>query len=319
MADRALRFPIVLSILAALVTLALKFTAYLVTDSVGLLSDAAESVVNLLAALFAYLALWYSAMPVDASHTYGHEKIEYLSSGLEGVLIFVAAAGIAWYALRRLLVPEPLRPLDLGLALSLAASLINLAVAQLLLRVGRARGSIVLEADGQHLMTDVWTSAGVLAGLALVWLGRRLFGVDLQWLDPVIALVMAANITWTAFGLVRRSFNGLMDHALPDAEQAAVRAAIESCLEPGMDYHALRTRQAGAHRFADFHLLVPGALTVQHAHDVTGRIEAAVRAALPGVEVTVHVEPIEERGSWEDSALLAVERAARRSDDSQQR
>jgi cation diffusion facilitator family transporter len=312
MADRSLRFPVVLSILAALLTLGLKFTAYLVTGSVGLLSDAAESVVNLLAALTAYVSLWYAARPVDASHTYGHEKIEYFSSGLEGTLIFVAALSIGWYAVRRLLVPEPLRPLDLGLALSLVAALINFGVAQLLLRVGRARGSIVLEADGQHLMTDVWTSVGVLAGLALVWLGGRLFNADLQWLDPVLALAVAVNITWTAFDLVRRSFNGLMDHALPAEEQAVVRAAIESRLEPGMDYHALRTRQAGARRFADFHLLVPGRLTVQHAHEVTGRVEDAVRVALPGIEVTVHIEPIEERGSWEDSALLPLEQAARR-------
>jgi cation diffusion facilitator family transporter len=312
MTDRVLQFPILLSVLAALLTLGLKFTAYLVTGSVGLLSDAAESVINLLAALTASVSLWYAARPVDTTHTYGHEKIEYLSSGLEGVLIFVAALGIAWYAVRRLLVPEPLQPLDLGLALSLLASLINLAVAQLLLRVGRARQSIILEADGQHLMTDVWTSVAVLAGLTVVWLAERFFRADLQWLDPVIALLVAVNITWTAFDLVRRSFNGLMDHALPEAEQATVRAAIESRLEAGMDYHALRTRQAGAHRFVDFHLLVPGVLTVQQAHEVTGRIEDAVRAALPGIEVTVHVEPIEERRSWEDSALVPLEQAARR-------
>src|SRR5262245_27154219 len=297
-----LKIPILLSILAALVTLGLKTVAYLLTGSVGLLSDAAESLVNLVASTAAFASLWYSAQPVDPSHTYGHEKIEYFSSGLEGVLILVAAGGIAYYAVSRLLVPEELESLGLGTAISLLASLINLAVAQVLLRVGRARGSIVLEADGRHLMTDVWNSAGVLLGLGLVAL------TGLQALDPVIALLVAANIVWTGLDLLRRSFNGLMDHALPEAEQALLRRAIEGRLEPGTSYHALRTRQAGAHRFADFHLLVPGAMSVRQAHDLTGRVEEAVRAALPGVEVTVHIEPIEEPASWEDSALLPLER-----------
>src|SRR5262245_19182435 len=303
MPEPNLRFPIVLSILAAVLTIGLKSAAYYITGSVGLLSDAAESGVNLLAAVTALLSLWYAARPVDPSHTYGHEKIEFFSSGLEGTLILVAAAGIAWYAVRRLFVPEALHSLDLGTLIALVASLVNFGVAQVLLRVGRKYGSIVLEADGRHLMTDVWTSVGVVAGLALVWL------TNLQFLDPLIALAMAANIVWTGFDLVRRSFNGLMDHALPVEEQDRVRAAIEAHLEPGMDYHALRTRQAGSRRFADFHLLVPGLYTVRRAHDVANRIEAAVRAALPNLEATVHIEPIEEPGSWEDSALLELERA----------
>jgi cation diffusion facilitator family transporter len=306
MAERHLRIPLVLSILAAILTIGLKLAAYWLTGSVGLLSDAAESVVNLLAAGTAYLSVVYSALPVDENHTYGHEKIEFFSSGLEGVLIFVAALTIAWYATRRLIVPEPLEPLEPGLALSLAASLINLAVARVLLRVGRTHGSIVLEADGRHLMTDVWTSAGVLAGLGLVWL------TNVQVLDPVIALAVAVNILWTSVDLIRRSFNGLMDHALPDVEQEAVRSAIEANLGPNMDYHALRTRQAGSRRFVDFHLLMPGQFTVERAHELTGRVEDAVRAALPGVEVSVHVEPIEEAAAWQDSALLPLEQAARR-------
>jgi cation diffusion facilitator family transporter len=299
-----LKFPVLLSILAALLTLGLKTAAYLLTGSVGLLSDAAESLVNLVASATAFASLWYSARPVDPSHTYGHEKIEYFSSGLEGVLILVAAGAIAYYAITRLLAPTELEALGLGGSLSLLASLINLVVAQILLRVGRARQSIVLEADGRHLMTDVWTSGAVLLGIGLVGL------TGVQALDPLIALVVAANIVWTGFDLMRRSFNGLMDHALPEAEQATLRRAIEGQLEPGMNYHALRTRQAGAHRFADFHLLVPGALTVRQAHDFTGKVEEAVRAALPGIEVTVHIEPIEERASWEDSALLPLEQAA---------
>jgi cation diffusion facilitator family transporter len=295
------RNPILLSVLAALVTLALKFTAYTLTGSVGLLSDALESFVNLAAALTALAALWYAARPVDPSHTYGHEKIEYFSSGLEGVLILVAAGGIAWYAVGRLITPQPLEALDVGSLLALAATLVNLAVARVLLRVGRRTGSIVLEADGHHLMTDVWTSLGVVAGIGLVALTKW------DMLDPLIALAVAANIVWTGVSLIIRSFNGLMDHALPEEEQAAVRAAIHRLLRPGLHFHALRTRRAGTRRFVDFHLLVPGRWTVQEAHDLTERVEAAVREALPGAEVTVHIEPIEAEASWTDSALLQVE------------
>ncbi len=294
-----------LSLAAAVVTLGLKLAAYLLTGSVGLLSDAAESVVNLLAAGTAYLSLLYAARPVDESHTYGHEKIEYFSSGLEGVLIGVASLTITWVAVRRLFAPEPLESLGPGLALAAAAAAVNGAVAVVLLRAGRRYGSIVLEADGKHLMTDVWTSVGVVAGLGLV----RLTGVAA--LDPLVALAVAASILWTASGLVLRSFNGLMDHALPEAEQQKVRDAITGQLGPGMDFHALRTRQAGTRRFADFHLLVPGSMTVSEAHARTGRVEEAVRLALPGLEVTVHVEPIEAPEAHADSALLAVERRRR--------
>lgn len=303
-----------LSIAAAVATALLKFVSYWITGSVSLLSDAAESIVNLLAATTAFLSILYAARPVDPTHTYGHEKIEYFSSGVEGALILVAALSIAYYAMRRLLVPEPLEQLDLGAAISLLAALINLAVALVLLRVGKAHGSIVLEADGLHLMTDVYTSAGVLVGLAVIWTARRLWDVQLDWLDPVIALVLAANITWTGLKLVLRSFNGLMDHALPEQEQAALRSAIEKLLEPRMDFHAVRTRQAGTRRFVDFHLLVPGDWSVSRAHSVGLRIEDAIKQTLPGVEVSVHIEPIEERVSWEDSELVAIEQAARRAE-----
>jgi cation diffusion facilitator family transporter len=242
---------------------------------------------------------------VDAEHTYGHEKIEFFSSALEGALILVAAAGIAWFAVRRLLVPEPLEALDVGAALSFVATLINLAVARILLRAGRRAQSIVLEADGQHLMADVWTTCAVLVGLGLVWLTGR------DWLDPLIALLVAGHVGWTGLDLIRRSFNGLMDHALPPEEQERVRSAIAAQLAPGMDYHALRTRRAGSRRFADFHLLVPGVFTVRRAHQITERIEEAIRAAFPSMEVTVHIEPIEDQSAWEDSALVPLERAAR--------
>lgn len=298
--------PVLLSVLAAVVTLLLKSCAWWLTGSAGLLSDAAESVVNLVAALTAYFSLQYSAKPVDRSHTYGHEKIEYFSSGLEGGLILVAAVGIIVYAVQRLIAGRELDALGVGMLIGTAASVINLAVAQLLLRVGRQARSIVLEADGKHLMTDVWTSVAVLVGLGLVWLTK------LEWLDPLIALAVAVNIIWTGFDLVRRSFNGLMDHALPAEELATARSAIEAHLQPGMTFHALRTRQAGARRFLDFHLLVPGIFTVRRAHEITGEIENALQEALPGAEITVHVEPIEDRAAWEDSALLPIEEEARR-------
>lgn len=295
------RFPIILSILAAIATLGMKGIAYWLTDSVSLLSDAAESLVNLVAAVTAFGCLWYSAQPVDSTHTYGHEKIEFFSSGLEGILILVAAGGIAWYAIERLIHLKELDKLELGSLLSFVASIVNLFVARMLIRVGRETNSIILEADGQHLMTDVWTSFGVLLGLGLVWL------TGWVWLDPVVALVVAANIVWTAWDLIARSFNGLMDHALPEEEQQAVRSAIEVLLQPGLHFHALRTRQAGARKFVDFHLLVPGHWSVQESHDFTERIEDAVRKALPGAEVTVHIEPIEAESAWHDSALLEIE------------
>jgi cation diffusion facilitator family transporter len=294
-----------LSIAAAVATIGLKSTAYLLTGSVGLLSDALESFVNLIAAITALASLWYAARPVDREHTYGHQKIEYVSSGFEGALVLVAAAGIVWYAIDRLLHPQELEKLDVGSGFIVVATLINFLVARVLLSAGRQANSIVLEADGKHLMTDVWTSGGVLVGVALAWLTK------LFWLDAVIALVMAALITRTGLGLVWRSFNGLMDRALPEEEQARVRHAIEHELLPGMDYHALRTRQAGSKRFVDFHLLVPGIFTVRRAHEIGDRIEQAIRSQFPGIEVTIHIEPIEEKAAYEDSALVPLEREAR--------
>jgi cation diffusion facilitator family transporter len=303
------RTPILLSILAAVVTLGMKGAAYWLTDSVSLLSDAAESVVNLVAALTAFFCLWYSSQPVDASHTYGHEKIEFFSSGMEGILILVAAGAIAWYAVQRLFaLPEKIDLLELGTAISFAASLVNLVVAVILIRVGRRTKSIILEADGQHLMTDVWTSIVVVVGLVLV----RITG----WLilDPLLALIVAANIVRTAWDLIKRSFNGLMDHALPEEEQHAVRSAVDALIHPGLHYHALRTRQAGARKFVDFHLLVPGTWSVKEAHDFTERVEDAVRKALPGAEVTIHIEPIEAESAWKDSELLQVEQQPAKSE-----
>jgi cation diffusion facilitator family transporter len=290
-----------LSIAAAVVTLGLKTGAYWLTGSVGLLSDALESIINLVAALIAYVSIWYSARPADRTHMYGHSKVEFFSSGIEGWLIVVAAGAIAWYAVQRLLHPQPLEQLDLGLLVSLVAAGINYVVARMLIRVGRAEHAIVLEADGQHLMTDVWTSAAVLVALAVVW------ATNWVELDPIIAIGIAINIVWTGMKLVGRSIDGLMDRALPEEELTKLRAAIQTCLEPEMAFHALRTRRAGTKFFADFHLLVPGAWTVRRAHTVAHQVEEAARAALPGLEVTVHVEPIEEQSSWEDNPIERAE------------
>jgi cation diffusion facilitator family transporter len=303
-----LRRPILFSILAAVVTLGLKSAAYFYTGSVGLLSDAIETSVNLVAAVTAWLSLWYAAKPVDVDHTYGHKKIEYFSSGLEGVLILGAGAGIGWYAVRRLYDPVPLHDPIGGAIVAVVASIINLSVAIWLLRVGRRHRSIVLEADGQHLLTDVLTSVAVVIGLGLV----AVTGVE--WLDPAIGLIVAINILRIGWRLVVRSFDGLMDHALPPQEQSVVRGAIESQISLGTAYHALRTRQAGTDRFVDFHLLVPGRTDVAQAHRLAEQIENAIRDKLPGTEVVIHIEPIEERSSWEDSELLALERGENHED-----
>ena len=233
-----LRWPIVLSVVAAILTIGMKSTAYALTGSVGLLSDALESVVNLLAAVTAYLSLAYAARPADPTHTYGHEKIEYFSSGLEGVLILLAGFGTAGYAVRRLIDPEPLADLEVGAAIALAASAVNFAVARVLLVQGRKHRSIVLEADGKHLMSDVVTSVGVVAGLGLVLLTKR------EWLDTVLAIAVGLNIVWTGYELIRRSFNGLMDHALPPADQERIRNVIQGHLPPGATFHALRTNRS---------------------------------------------------------------------------
>lgn len=292
-----LRWPIALSILAALITIGMKGTAAALTGSVGLLSDALESLVNLFAAVTAYVALWYSARPADPTHTYGHEKIEYFSSGLEGVLIILAGLGTAGYAVKRLIYPETLHDLEVGTLIGLAAAGVNFVVARILLKQGRAHRSIVLEADGKHLMADVWTSIGVLAGLALVLFTR------LEWLDPVLAIAVGLNIVWTGGELVYRSFNGLMDHALPAGEQERIREVIRAHLPAGAAFHLLRTRRAGARRFAEFHLLVDGDLTVRAAHQIAHSVEAALIAVLPGLEVTIHVEPVDEQESWESEEM----------------
>ncbi len=286
-----------LSIFAALATMGLKLAAWGLTGSVSLLSDALESVVNLAAAVVAFLAVRYAERPADQDHAYGHEKIEYFSSGLEGGLVLLAGVSIIWVAVERLVRPQERLDLDIGLLLAGLASLINLAVAVVLIRVGKARDSIAVEAGGRHLMSDVWTSGGILVGLGLVWF------TGWKVLDPVMALLVAIWILWIGFDLMRRSFHGLMDRSLPDEEVRVLRETVQSFLGPEMAFHALRTRQSGPRRFADFHLLVPGAMTVQAAHDLANQIEAALAQSLPAFSTTIHVEPIEDRTSHEDLVI----------------
>lgn len=286
-----------LSIAAALVTIVLKASAWFVTGSVGLLSDALESFVNLAGALMALAMLTIAARPADEKHAYGHSKAEYFSSGVEGTLILVAAASIAAAAVRRFLAPQPLERIGLGLAVSVVASLVNLAVALVLLRAGKRHQSITLDANARHLFTDVWTSAGVLAGVGAVAL------TGWQRLDPLVALLVAANIVWSGFRIVRQSVLGLMDTAIPAGELAAVHKVLEPYLQEGVQYHALRTRQSGARRFVSLHVLVPGVWTVDRGHRLLERIEADIRGALSNVTVFTHLESLDDPASWNDISL----------------
>lgn len=286
-----------LSIAAALATIALKTVAWWLTGSVGLLSDALESVVNLAGALMALAMLTVAAQPPDDEHAFGHGKAEYFASGFEGFLILAAAIGIAAAAVDRLLHPQPLEQIGVGLVVSVLASLINLGTARVLLAAGREHRSITLEADARHLMTDVWTSAGVVVGVGAVALTGWL------WLDPLLALLVAANIVWTGWQLLRRSTAGLMDVALPPEQHAAVVAVLDGYRAQGADYHALRTRQAGARCFVTVHVLVPGAWSVQRGHDLLEEIEADIRRAVPHASVLTHLEPLEDPVSGHDIEL----------------
>ena len=286
-----------LSIAAALATILLKGLAWRLTDSVGLLSDAIESFVNLAGALMALGMLTLAAMPADDGHAHGHTKAEYFSSAFEGFLILVAAVWIAVEAVGRLLDPRPVQLAAIGLGVAVLATIVNFLTARILLRVGRESRSITLEADAHHLFTDVWTSVGVIVGVALVWVTGWL------WLDPTIALLVAANILWTGWHLMRRSAAGLMDASLPDAELARIEGVLANYRKQGLDFHALRTRQAGTRAFVTIHVLVPGAWTVQQAHDWSERIEADLREAVPGAHVTTHIEPGEDPVSRLDQEL----------------
>jgi len=285
---RAVRRMAYLSIATSLATIVLKFGAYFLTGSVSLWSDALESLVNLAAGLVALGALMVAEQPADDKHAYGHDKAEYFSSGVEGALILVAAVSIIWSAVQRFIEPQPLVHLGPGLVVAFLAGAANFATARIMLKVARQHDSITIEADAKHLLTDVWTSVGIIAGLLVVMAMP-------QWamLDPVMAVAVGAHIIVTGVGLLRRSADGLMDAALPPTEIKRAETLIRAELPDGSSFHALRTRKAGARRFLEFHLLVPGTMSVVESHSLCDRIESALMADLAKVHVTIHVEPRE--------------------------
>lgn len=294
-----------LSIAAAIVTMALKIGSYVLTGSVGLLSDAVESLVNLAGAFMALAMLTVAARPADDEHTYGHSKAEYFSSGVEGALILIAAVSIIIAAGQRLIAPKPLERIGLGLGVSVVASIVNLGVGLVLLKAGKKHDSVTLDADARHLMTDVWTSAGVVVGVGAVAL------TGWERLDPIVALAVAGNIVWTGIRIVRTSVFGLMDTALPIDEQKIVRDILEGYVPTGIQFHALRTRKSGARRFVSVHVLVPGKWTVHQGHELLERIEADIRRALVGVTIFTHLESLDDPTSWDDVALDRIERSRR--------
>jgi cation diffusion facilitator family transporter len=294
MTSRSPTFYILISVATSLVTMALKAGAYFLTGSVGLLSDALESGVNLAAALVALATLSYAHSGEDDDHNFGHEKAEYFSSGIEGALIFVAAGAIIWSAIPRLLAPQPLEQVGVGLVLSVLATGANLLCGWFLLKGAREHRSITLEADAHHLLTDVWTTVGVIAAVAVVHFTGWLL------LDPLIAIAVAIQILWTGWSLIRRSFDGLMDRAIPADERERIVAVLEQVRPLGGDYHRLRTRSAGKKSFVDVHVLVPGHMSVHDGHDLAERLEQEIQKAVPHVEVLTHLEPIEDPRSWDD-------------------
>ncbi len=284
----AVRRMVLLSIATSLATIVLKFSAWYVTRSVSLWSDALEALVNLAAGLVALGAITLAHQPADDRHRFGHDKAEYFSSGVEGALILFAAIAIFWSAIQRLFAPQPIEDLAVGLVVACVAGAMNFATARLMLKVAKEHDSITIEADARHLLTDVWTSIGIVGGLLVV-----LWKPEWAVLDPVMALIVALHILVTGFDLLRRSADGLMDAALPAAEVEQAEAAIATALPATASFHALRTRKAGSRRFLELHLTVPGMTTVAESHALCDRVEAALQVALPRAVVTVHVEPRE--------------------------
>lgn len=286
-----------LSIAAAILTISLKTGAYFLTNSVGLLSDAIESCINLAGAVMALAMLIIAARPADDDHNYGHSKAEYFSSGVEGILIFIAAIFIGIASIKRFFNPQPIEQIGIGLMVSVVASLINLAVSLVLFRAGKKYNSITLEADAKHLMTDVWTSAGVLVGVGAV--------VLTGWvrLDPIVAFLVACNIVWTGYSIIKKSVGGLMDKALSAEDQDSLLKILEPYKQNGIEFHAFLTREAGAKKFASFHVLVPGEWSVLEGHQFLEKIEAELRKAIPNLIITTHLEPIEDPISYMDAIL----------------
>jgi cation diffusion facilitator family transporter len=286
-----------LSITAAIVTIILKSLAYVLTGSVGLLSDAIESLVNLLGASIALSMLMIAAKPPDEEHHFGHSKAEYFASGAEGILILVAAFGIGIAAVQRIISPRPLEQVGAGLIVSTAASVVNFGVARVLLHIGRKFNSITLEADARHLMTDVWTSVAVIVGVAAV----KLTGWGI--LDPVVAIVVAANIVWTGYRLIKRSISGLMDSALSSKDLQTISNILDEYRKQGIQFHSIRTRQAAGRSFISVHVLVPGRWTTHRGHHLAEKIEIDISKALPGATVFTHLEPVDDPISFKDIEL----------------
>jgi cation diffusion facilitator family transporter len=293
-----------LSIAAAITTIGLKTAAWWLTGSVGLLSDAAESVVNLMAAVMTLMMLTVAARPPDEDHEWGHSKAEYFASAVEGGLILVAALAIAWTGVDRLLHPKAIQQAGLGLAISTGASIVNFVVARILFRAGKQHHSIALEADAHHLMTDVWTSAGVLAGIGVVAM------TGWERLDPIVALAVAANIVWTGVQLIKRSTSGLLDVAISGEEQKILQGILARFGSQEVQFHAVRTRQAASRRFITMHVLVPGGWTVRRGHDLVEEIEQAIGGAIPNANVMTHLEAIEDPASFADTELDRAPREA---------
>ncbi len=286
-----------LSISAAICTILLKMVAFLLTNSVGLLSDAMESFINLAGALMALWMLIIASRPADEDHAFGHSKAEYFSSGAEGILILIAAFFIGITSVERFLNPKPIEKVGIGLLVSVAASIINLAVALVLSKAGKRHNSITLEADAKHLMTDVWTSAGVLIGVGAVALTG--------WvrLDPVVAFLVACNIIWSGISIVRKSIGGLMDKSLPEEDLSKIWKILDSYKNGDVEFHALLSRQAGARQFVSFHVLVPGSWSVLEGHQLLERIEEELRISFPGIVVSTHLEAQEDPSSYQDIYL----------------
>ncbi len=286
-----------LSIAAAILTITLKLGAYYLTNSVSLLSDALKSFVNLAAAIVALFALKIAARPADEEFSYGYSKVEYFSSGFEGGMILLAAASIALTAIPRLLNPQPLEQVGVGLAVSVIASAINFGVSIVLSRAGKRYNSITLVADARHLMTDVITTGGVLIGITLVWFTGWLI------LDPIIALIVAANIVYTGIKLLRHSAHGLLDASLPEPEVRTIQKLLQPYEDQGVQFHAFRTRSAAARGFVSMHVLVPGEWSVQQAHKLAEQLELEIQQNTPNIAVFTHVEPLEDPASWQDTGL----------------
>ena len=287
-----------LAIATAVVTVLLKASAWAITGSVGLLSDAAESMVNLVAAIAALVALTIAARPADDNHHFGHTKAEYFSAALEGVMVFVAAASIIYLGIDRLLNPRPLESLGIGMVISLLAAVLNGVVGRLLIKVGTEHRSVTLRADGKHLMTDVYTSVGVVVGLLLVWL------TGWGWLDPVVAILVGLNILFTGYKLISESAAGLMDASLSTEDNARIHAILEAHTEKGrIEFHAVRTRESAARQFMEMHMLVPGEWTVLRGHDAMEDLVEKIVAEFPAMRVTGHLEPISDPRSYEDINL----------------